>query len=198
MKGNMLFAAVLLAVSVVPGRAQSLKDLLNSSAVQQVAAAVGGTAVSAADLRGTWNYAGSACLFEGDDLLAKAGSAVIASQVEEQLNGYLSKMGIREGSFSYTFDSDSTFVTRIGGRTLKGTYTLDAEAKEIVFKYRSVAKSTAAVVKAGNTLSLLFPADKLLELLKSLSAVSNDSILKGIGAVADQYKGVKLGFKLQK
>lgn len=198
MKKWIVCAALLSVVSVVPGRAQSLKDLLNSSAVQQVAAAVGGTAVSAADLQGTWNYTGSACLFEGDDLLAKAGSAVIASQVEDRLNGYLSKIGIREGSFSYTFDSDSLFVTEIGRRTLKGTYTLDAEAKEIVFKYRSVAKSTAAVVKAGNTLSLLFPADKLLELLKSLSAVSDASLLKGIGTVADQYDGVKIGFRLER
>ena len=89
------------------------------------------TTVSQSDLLGTWNYTGTDGVFESENLLAKAGGAVAASKIEEQLNTHLAKVGISKGACSYTFNKDNTYTATIGKRTISGTYTLDSSKKTV-------------------------------------------------------------------
>ena len=51
---------------------------------------------------------------------------------------------------------------------------------------------------SGGDLKLLFAADKMLKIIKGLSAVSNNSSIAAISQVADQYDGMSLGMTFAK
>lgn len=57
---------------------------------------------------------------------------------------------------------------------------------------------TAHVVVTNDQLSLLFDADKLLDFLTKLSAVSKNTTLQALNKLASQYDGMKMGFELKK
>jgi len=56
---------------------------------------------SSEEFIGTWNYKGTACKFETENLLKKAGGAVVATQVEKQFNEYCNKLGIKDGNLLF-------------------------------------------------------------------------------------------------
>lgn len=151
------------------------------------------------DLTGTWNYQGSACNFESSNILNKVGGTVAASQVESQFDNYLSKIGVKKGVGEFTFNSDNTYTANLGKVNLNGDYTLNESSKEITLTYlKGAAKVNGTVEKSGNNLQLLFDADNLLKLLKTVSSVTDNSTLKVITTITDTYDGVQLGFDLQK
>ena len=54
------------------------------------------------------------------------------------------------------------------------------------------------IVKSGNNLSLLFESDKLLSLVKTVSALSNNSTIKTASTLLGNYEGLYIGLKLKK
>ena len=181
MKRNWIFELTVCALLfLVTGvQAQSLKDILNSSAVRDAVTAVtGGKQLSVENLAGTWTYVNPAIQLEGDNALKNVAASVAASEIEKKLNEYCAKVGIEAGAFNYTFNADSTFTSQLKGRTLNGTYSFNAEEKTIELKYGKLSKlnlatMTAYVVLSDNQLSLLFNVDKLLDFLTKLSSLSD-------------------------
>jgi hypothetical protein len=152
--------------------------------------------VSPDSITGTWNYTGVDCVFESENLLMKAGGEVAAAKVENTVDGMLSKVGIKPGSCSYTFNSDGTYSAVLGGRTLKGNYTLDAENQKITMHYLAgMAQSTVHIVLRNNTLSLLYESDKLLKMLTVVSALSNAAALKAVNQLLSSYSGMMVGMQ---
>ena len=157
------------------------------------------SSISQSDLVGTWNYTGADCVFESENLLAKAGGAVAASKIEDQLNTQLAKVGIKKGVCSYTFNKDNTYTATIGGKTVSGNYTLDSKNKTIKMTYLlGIGSMTAHVAKSGNTLSLLMESDKLLTVVKGISALGKSSALSTVSSVLGNYDGMMVGMKLSK
>lgn len=174
-------------------KAQNLENILK----QKVGKVVGQlTKVEAKDLVGTWVFQGSACQFESEELLQKAGGVVLAESVEKKLDDVYGKAGISGGNLSYTFNADSTFTCLTGKRKMKGTYSYNASDGKLVLKYYSLLTSEARVAKNGSGISLLFDADRLLKLVVLLSNFSDNTVLQGVGKVAGQYDGMLLGFEL--
>ena len=206
MKRNRIFKLMVCALLfLVTGvQAQSLKDILNSSAVKDAVTAVtGGKQLSVENLAGTWTYVNPAIQLEGDNALKNVAASVAASEIEKKLNEYCAKVGIEAGAFNYTFNADSTFTSQLKGRTLNGTYSFNAEEKTIELKYSKLSKlnlatMTAYVVLSDNQLSLLFNVDKLLDFLTKLSSLSDNTALQTINKLASEYDGMKLGFELSK
>ena len=206
MKRNRIFKLMVCALLfLVTGvQAQSLKDILNSSAVKDAVTAVtGGKQLSVENLAGTWTYVNPAIQLEGDNALKNVAASVAASEIEKKLNEYCAKVGIEAGAFNYTFNADSTFTSQLKGRTLNGTYSFNAEEKTIELKYGKLSKlnlatMTAYVVLSDNQLSLLFNVDKLLDFLTKLSSLSDNTALQTINKLASEYDGMKLGFELKK
>ena len=114
MKKNILFIAwiAIFSLTASNSQAQSLKDLLNKDNISKVVNAITGTPETI-DMTGTWTYSGSAVEFESDNLLMKAGGAAAATMAENKLNEQLTKVGIKEGQMSFTFNADSTFTSGI-------------------------------------------------------------------------------------
>ena len=186
--------------------AQTLKDLLKkaagSSAIQEVVESVTGISLQA-DIKGTWDYSGVAVKLVSEDLLKSAAAGVAAGQVEEKLDGYVQKIGIKPGAFGFTFSDDNTFTTTFKGKNIPGTYTLDEQAKTLTLTYGKTSfmkgfTMTATVNITSSQLDLMFNADKLLDFIGKVSATSKNTTLSAISAVAEQYDGMKLGFELTK
>lgn len=181
---------------------QSLKDILNSSTVKNAVTAVtGGKTLTTDNLTGTWTYANPAIQLESDNTLKNVAGSVASSGIEEKLQEYCAKVGIVEGSFTYTFNSDGSFTNVLKNRTLSGTYTLNSDDNTLVLNYASklnLAKMTANVVLSDDQLSLLFNADKLLDFLSKLSSISSNSTLQTLSSLAEQYDGMMMGFELKK
>lgn len=185
--------------------AQTLKDILgkaaNSSAVSDIVEKVTGIDISKGDIKGTWNYTGSAVKLESTDLIKSAAAGVAATQVEKKLDEYLAKAGLKTGTFSFTFNDDNTFYTTVKGKNFNGTYTLSEDGNTINMKYGKSLGSTGITATASinsSTFELLFKADKLLELIGKLTASTSNTTLKTIGTLAGQYEGMKIGLELQK
>lgn len=185
---------------------QSWKDIFNSTAVKNAVTAVtGGKKLTVENLQGTWTYVNPALQLEGDNALKNVAASVAATEAEKKMKEYCAKVGIVEGIFNYSFQSDSTFTNTLKKGTLNGTYTLDTENKILSLNYtlgkkkkRTLTTLTAQVVVTNDQLTLLFNADKLLKFLSMVSSVSNSSTLKTINKLAEQYDGMLLGFDLQK
>ena len=180
----------------------------SASTAASTASALGGllsnilgasTTLSESSIVGTWNYTGADCVFESENLLAKAGGAVAASKIESEINNSLSKVGIKQGSCSFTFNSDKTYTANLGGRTISGTYSLDATNKKIKMTYLAgLASMTPRVSMQGGKLCLLMESSKLLTLMKGVSALSKSSTAGAISSILGNYNGMYVGMQLSK
>ena len=206
MKKNWVLGVAVCGILSVSDAAygQSIKDILNSAAVKDAVTAVtGGKKLTVENLAGTWTYVNPGIQLEGDNALKNVAASVAASEMENNLKEYFAKVGIVEGAFNYTFNSDSTFTNVLKGKTLKGTYSFNPDEKTMELHYGKIGKSklttmTAHVVLSNDGLSLLFDADKLLDFLTKLSAVSKNTTLQTLNKLASQYDGMMLGFELKK
>ena len=203
---RIIFASIMMCGLCGSVEAQTLKDLLKkaagSSAVQEVVESVTGISLQA-DIKGTWDYSGIAVKLVSEDLLKSAAAGVAAGQVEDKLDGYVQKIGIKPGAFGFTFSDDNTFTTTFKGKNIPGTYTLDEQAKTLTLTYGKTSfmkgfTMTATVNITTSQLDLMFNADKLLDFIGKVSATSKNTTLSAISAVAEQYDGMKLGFELTK
>ena len=206
MKKNWVLGVAVCGILSVSDAAygQSIKDILNSAAVKDAVTAVtGGKKLTVENLAGTWTKVNPGIQLEGDNALKNVAASVAASEMEKKLKEYCAKVGIVEGAFNYTFNSDSTFTNVLKGKTLKGTYSFNPDEKTMELHYGKIGKSklttmTAHVVLSNDELSLLFDADKLLDFLTKLSAVSKNTTLQALNKLASQYDGMMLGFELKK
>lgn len=194
LSGLLLVVAALLCAT--DAQAQSLKDLFNKENIEKVVNAV--TDKNTASMEGTWTYTGSALAFESDNLLQQAGGAVAASAVEKKLDDFLQRIGIQSGQMSFTFAADSTFQTTIKGKTMKGTYSYDQSTKKAQLKFSKLLNINTTVNCTSQQMELLFPSDRLLDLLTFLASKSNNATLQSIGSLAESYDGMMLGFTLEK
>lgn len=206
MKKVWVLMVAVCSLLTVSGQAygQSLKDLLNSSKVKDAVTSVtGGKKLTVQNLEGTWTYTNPAVKLEGDNALKNVAGSVAAGELEKKLKTYCAKVGIIEGMFNYAFNTDSTFTNALKKKTLKGTYSLNAEERTVELKYAlggklKVTTLTAHVVIAGDELSLLFNADKMLDFLTKISSISDNTTLKMVNKLASEYDGMMLGFELKK
>lgn len=198
MKANFMLrclcmAAVMTAAAGNAG-AQDLKSVL-SGVVKNV---VGDKTTTASSIIGTWTYAGPECQFESDNLLAKAGGEVAAKEVEEKIQKVYEKVGM--DGCQYTFSEDGSYSCTIKGKTSSGTYTFDSDAKTVTMKSRLGIKTVAYVTVTGDDMSLVFKADKLMSVLKTITSAASsvNSTASTISSIADSYDGLRLGFELKK
>ena len=186
-------------------QAQSWKDILKSETVQKVVSSVtGGQSVTVASLQGTWTYVDPAVQLGSDNTLKQIAGSAATTELEKKLKEQCAKVGIVEGVFNYTFHEDSTFTSALKKGSLKGTYSVNEADKTIAFTYtagtsdRASYTLTASTVLAGDNLTLLFNADKLLTFLTKVASLTSNSTFQSLSQLAEQYDGLMLGFDLKK
>ena len=145
----------------------------------------------------TWKYSKPGCAFTSENLLAKAGGEIAANKVEEKLGEYYSKFGFSGSNTYFTFKTDGTFAAKIDGKSWQGNYTFDEKTHAIQMKGLLLSMSGYAT-KTTNGISLLFDQTKLLNLIKTMSALKGSSTLSAIGTIANNYDGMRVGFEMNK
>mgnify|MGYP000444073104 FL=1 len=184
---------VMCGVSANAG-AQDLKSILSGVAK----AVVGNKATTASSIIGTWTYSGPECQFESENLLAKAGGEMAAKEVEEKMIAVYNKVGMN--NIRYTFNEDGTYSYQMKKRTVTGRYVFDDAAKTITMTGKLGLKTVAYVTVTGNDMSMVFKADKLMSILKTITGAASkvNSTAATINSVAEAYDGLMLGFELKK
>ena len=174
--------------------AQDLKSILSGVAK----AVVGNKATTASSIIGTWTYSGPECQFESENLLAKAGGEMAAKEVEEKMIAVYNKVGMN--NIRYTFNEDGTYSYQMKKRTVTGSYVFDDAAKTITMTGKLGLKTVAYVTVTGNDMSMVFKADKLMSILKTITGAASkvNSTAATINSVAEAYDGLMLGFELKK
>ena len=153
--------------------------------------------VSQETLVGSWNYKGSAFVFESDNVLATLGSDAIANQVAAKVDTYLAKIGVKQGSCGISFAEDQTCIFTVGSRSLKGTYTYEPSTKELALAFGMI-KTTAYVVSDSGTINIVFQSNGLLKILKAVCAASSNSTLKMLNTLLANYNGLRIGMAFTK
>lgn len=191
-----MIAALLFAAGA---SAQSLSDALKNIA-SSVADKVTGGALTSAMLTGEWRYEGPGVKFAGGNLLAEAGGAAVAGTVESKLGTIYSKAGIKPGACTFVFDKDNNFTMTAGSRTLSGTYEFNSSTHAITLQPSvgklKLVKLGGYVYMEGTDLQLVFPADKLVDLVTALG--SKISSLSTVTSLLEKYDSVMIGFKFTK
>lgn len=184
---------VMCGVSANAG-AQDLKSILSGVAK----AVVGNKATTASSIIGTWTYSGPECQFESENLLTKAGGEMAAKEVEEKMIAVYNKVGMN--NIRYTFNEDGTYSYQMKKRTVTGSYVFDDAAKTITMTGKLGLKTVAYVTVTGNDMSMVFKADKLMSILKTITGAASkvNSTAATINSVAEAYDGLMLGFELKK
>ena len=151
---------------------------------------------------GSWTYQEPQVRFESENLLTKAGGAVVAQSLEKNLDKYLSKVGISKGVTTYTFNDDKTFTITTKGRTISsGTYSYDRTNKILNLNGTlGIMNQSCTVGLDGSNLCLLYDADKLLSVMNGVgSLLGKTSALGTVASVfGESYDGMKVGFSLSK
>lgn len=158
---------------------------------------LGGGALTQKSLIGTWQYSAPKVAFESENLLAKAGGTIAANKVEQTLSGYLSKVGIKAGVSTFTFNEDGTYVINTKSKTIStGTYTFDANAKSIKMTgMLGLASLNCSIGASNNNIYLMFEADKLLAGANTLATILGKGTLSSL---LGNYNGMQVGFTLTK
>lgn len=156
-----------------------------------------GIAIPEVEIPGTWSYVDVAVEFTSADALTNAGGKVAAQTVEEKLSPMLTKVGIKQGAFTFTFEEDGTLTTTLAKKTVKGTWKYDKESESVTLGL-SGKEFTTRMTAGEKNINILFKADKLLELIKTVSATSSNATLATIGAIAKTYDGMNIGFECEK
>ena len=173
------------------GSGNVLEDIFNT--------VMGKLPITQQSMVGTWNFQGTSCAFETENLLKKAGGAVVATQVEDKFDETCTKLGISEKNTGFDFHADSTYTGRIGGMKISGKYMLNPESKQVQMTYLlGVGKLKATVAVSSREMKLLFDADSFLKLMKIISQFTNDASIEVLGKMADMYDGMLLGFDMRK
>jgi len=157
-------------------------------------------------LNGTYQYNGvavSATSSEGGILTNLAGTAA-TSAIETKANDYLSKVGIKPGAMSFTFNSsDNTFTLNVAGVSIPGTYKVGDGEKTVslVFgkKFQYLSMTGSLESSLGNV-RMVFPINKAMALIKKLASTlgQSSSELGSLVKLADGYDDFRLGFKMSK
>lgn len=160
------------------------------------------TTFKKANLIGTWTYQGADCKFESESLLAQAGGEVAAATLKTKVNDTFSKIGIKQGSSTFTFNEDGTYVMTVGSRKISGNYTFDESTSKITMTGTFGLTKSEAVISHSTTsnISLLYDADKAMSLVTGLTSKLGalSSSAGTISTLLGKYDGAKVGFSLSK
>ncbi len=203
---NLTVLAVAFAMVCMPSTltAQKLSSLLKKAASSDVVNSVINSYVPGANsvsLPGSWTYTGAAVSLTGENVLSNVAGSAATSEMEEKIDDYLQKIGIKSGSVSFTFNEDKSFTCTIFGMPLNGTWQINDEAKKVTLQYGKVMKylsMTGTLTRTTDGCEMLFDADRFLAFVKTALSYAgkSSSTANTVSSLTSSYKGMKLGYKL--
>lgn len=203
---SIVIMAAVMVFMPVDASAQKLGNLLKKAASSDVVNSVINTYVpgaNAVSLPGSWSYTGAAVSLSGETAVSNIAGTAVTSGIENKINGYLQKIGVKPGAVHFTFNEDKTFTSTIFGINLSGTWQINDEAKRVTLQYGKVMKylsMTGTLTRTSEGCEILFDADRFLTFIKSALSFAGkgSTAASGLSSLTSSYKGMKLGYKLAK
>ena len=155
-------------------------------------------------LPGNWIYKGAAIEVGGDNALTNVAGTALTSGAENKVNGYLSKVGIKEGAMRFTFNEDLTFSCTIMKIPISGTWRTGDDGRTVSLQFGKNMKflsMTGTLEGSMDGCKILFPADKFLSFVKSAMSVVGKlggSTGDAISSLAGNYSKMKVGMSLKR
>lgn len=144
----------------------------------------------------SWAYSAPAVRLESEDELANLAGNTLISLVDNKLASAYKLVGIKEGNFSLTLNTDSTFTMVIGKRTHSGTYTYDATTHALNLNFTTkllkLKSLSGYAYLNGDSLDVAFDCTRLANFLTALG--SKVSALNSVTTMLKNYDAVLLGF----
>ena len=203
------FAAI--AFTTTQAQAQNWLNALKSAATSAIDKVTGGALTEKAII-GTWNYSQPGVkLSSSENALSDITGSALTTTVQQKIAPYYEKVGIKPGICKFVINEDGTFSSTFGQRTFSGTYTFDPKTNALSLKYGGTKPSTIAETEAslfnlgaipayaylnGEKLQIVFPMDKLLNVVTSLG--SSVESLSLITELLKNYDSIKIGFEFSK
>ena len=148
-------------------------------------------------LSGEWVYNGPSVDVSGKNVLSGLGKPIAKSKLKKKLKNAFKKIGLNKARPQFSFDEDGNCAIKLLGMSLKGTYNYNPSQEKITFKWHGVPL-TARLKRSGKKAHLTFDADKLLKLFSLASKVSDNSALKALSFLMENYEDVMVGFEIKK
>ena len=145
---------------------------------------------------GTWVYSEPAIVLKSDNILTNTAAKIASNKMESKLQSYLTKYGIKPGTFSMTFKEDGTYTRTLNGKTSKGKWQIkDSKLLLTIAGIKTISVTTQI---DGQDLQFVSDATKLLNLFKSFGAKSTNSSLQTITSLMKSVNGMQAGITLRK
>lgn len=154
---------------------------------------IGHVKLDKSSLVGTWVYSEPGCAFTSENLLAKAGGSVAATQVKQKLTTVYNSLGIASNNTYFVFDQNGRFEAKVKGIPLSGTYDFEPSSNKLNLKC-TLFTIPAYVTRTTNGLSLTMESKKLLNVLQTITALTGNTTLTTIGELSKNFDGVRMGF----
>lgn len=157
--------------------------------------------ITVSDMAGVWTSNGPAVCFQSDNFLKKAGGVAAASMIESKLSPYYNQYGLNGAVM--TINTDGTFSMKLKNFTLKGNITQTTEKGVFQFTFTALGSVKLGsiktyVQKSYNTLSVMFDASKLKNLVSGIAKIVNIQIVKTLTSLLDSYEGLCVGFRMER
>lgn len=186
-------AGSLLGGSNAGSLAQSGSSILGSL----MSTLLGGATTNKQSILGTWTYKAPEVRFESENILSQVGGTVVSNKIQNTLDGQLSKLGMKAGQSTFTFNNDGTVIATLGNKKTTGKYTYDSKKQTITMSGAlGLTNATCNVVVTGNVMYLLFDSSKLLSIATTLSGATGTT--STLASLLGNYKGMKLGWSMTK
>ena len=213
MKKLIIITLAAIAFTTAEAQAQNWLNALKSAATSAIDKVTGGALTEKAII-GTWNYSQPGVkLSSSENALSDITGSALTTTVQQKIAPYYEKVGIKPGICKFVINEDGTFSSTFGQRTFSGTYTFDPKTNALSLKYGGKPAITAEGEEAaaatpslfnlgaipayaymnGDKLQIVFPMDKLLNVITSLG--SSVESLSTITELFKSYDSMKIGFE---
>ncbi|MBQ0024886.1 MAG: DUF4923 family protein [Bacteroidales bacterium] len=173
-------------------------DSSSSSILNTITSLIANNKVDEFQIAGNWNYSGAAISFKSENALSNIAGTVAEGTIEKKIDTYLNKLGIKPNAFKMNFASDGTVQMTVGSKRWNGTWTYEKTGAQVTLKFAKLITIRAYVAISGGELKLLFEANGLLKLVKSIASVSSNTTISALSSVLNSYNELYAGFRMTK
>lgn len=149
-------------------------------------------------ISGQWTYSAPSVDVSGKNLLAGMGKSIAKGKLKKKLKNAYKKVGLNKARPQFTFNQDGTCAISLLGMSMNGTYNYNPSDEKITLKWHGIPITARLKRDGKKKLHLTFDADKFLSLLSLASKVSDNSALKALSFLLDNYQDVMVGFEMKK
>ena len=195
----LFIATGVITTSCGAGTLSTILDTIGSGGTiaNAFSSVIGLDKVTKQGLVGTWKYDGPGCAFTSENLLAKAGGEVAATQIKSKALPYYQQIGISSSNTYITFKEDGTYSAQFRGTPMSGSWTFDESSYKVTLQ-GLLLNINCYAKRNTNGIGLLFESKKLLNILQTMAAMSGNQNIQAVGEISKSYDGVRLGFDFTK